>query len=211
MTVTVFGPQASAPTSCSSGGTVVGTAIVAGAGTYHPSAGFTPSAAGTYFWYASYGGDASNASSSSVCGAAMAETTVTAAGGTHGTINLVRAKVSGTKVRLTLGCTGGPCTGTLRISAVEHLTGNTPTAVVATVKKPRAKKSIDLAGGRYAVGQDATQVVTLALSRNAVRLLAKLHKLSGKLSITPTGATTPAVAKKVTFKSPRHKHKRHHR
>ena len=53
ITYTVFGPQNTAPTSCTSGGTTVGTASVAGNATYHPSAGFTPSSAGTYWWYAS--------------------------------------------------------------------------------------------------------------------------------------------------------------
>ncbi len=75
VTFTVFGPQASAPTSCGSGGTAVGSAVsVSGAGTYHPSAGFTPSAAGTYWWYASYGGDANNAASNSTCGSGMTST-----------------------------------------------------------------------------------------------------------------------------------------
>src|SRR5436305_1576161 len=55
VTFTVFGPQASAPSTCTSGGTTVGTATVSGNATYHPGAGFTPASAGTYWWYASYG------------------------------------------------------------------------------------------------------------------------------------------------------------
>src|ERR1019366_6229292 len=43
ITFKVFGPQASAPTTCTSGGTTVGTtAAAAGNGTYRPSAGYTP-------------------------------------------------------------------------------------------------------------------------------------------------------------------------
>lgn len=76
LTFTVFGPQSSAPTSCTSGGTPVGIANVSGNGTYHPSAGFTPKKPGNYWWYASYGGDASNDPAASVCGASMAETVV---------------------------------------------------------------------------------------------------------------------------------------
>ena len=53
ITFKVFGPQSSAPTSCSTGGTTVGTATVSGNATYHPSAGYTPTAAGNYWWYAS--------------------------------------------------------------------------------------------------------------------------------------------------------------
>ena len=78
ITFTVFGPQASAPSTCTSGGTTVGSAItVSGNGTYHPSSTYTPSAAGTYWWYASYGGDTFNNTSSSTCGSLMASTVVT--------------------------------------------------------------------------------------------------------------------------------------
>jgi outer membrane protein OmpA-like peptidoglycan-associated protein len=75
ITFKVFGPQASAPTDCS-GGTSVGTASVTGNSTYNPSAGFTPSSAGDYWWYASYGGDSNNNAADSTCGASMAETVV---------------------------------------------------------------------------------------------------------------------------------------
>ena len=54
----VFGPQSSAPASCSSGGTQIGTVIsVNGSATYTASTTFTPTVAGTYWWYASYSGD----------------------------------------------------------------------------------------------------------------------------------------------------------
>jgi hypothetical protein len=52
----------------------VGTATVSGNGTYHPAAGFTPTTAGTYWWYASYGGDSSNGASNSTCGTGMTST-----------------------------------------------------------------------------------------------------------------------------------------
>jgi len=76
ITVSVFGPQSSPPSSCAAGGTVVGTATVQSAGSYGPSGSFTPGSAGDYWWYANYGGDASNPSTASPCGAQMAETTV---------------------------------------------------------------------------------------------------------------------------------------
>ena len=76
ITYTVFGPQATAPTTCTSGGTTVGTATVSGNGTYNPSAGFNPSSAGTYWWYASYGGDSNNAAANSGCGSSMTATVV---------------------------------------------------------------------------------------------------------------------------------------
>ena len=52
ITFTVFGPQATAPTACTGGGTTVGTATVAGNGTYNPSRRLHPDKAGTYWWYA---------------------------------------------------------------------------------------------------------------------------------------------------------------
>ena len=72
----MFGPQATAPTSCTTGGTTVGTATVAGSGSYNSSAAFTPASAGTYWWYASYGGDTNNSAANSGCGSAMASTYV---------------------------------------------------------------------------------------------------------------------------------------
>ena len=59
-TYSVFGPQPTPPSSCTSGGTTVGTAAVSGDGTYHPSTGFTPATAGDYWWFVSYGGDTRN-------------------------------------------------------------------------------------------------------------------------------------------------------
>ena len=76
ITVSVFGPQSSPPSSCDGSGAVVGTAIVQSGGTYVPAGSFTPGSAGDYWWYAHYGGDASNPPASSPCGAQMAETTV---------------------------------------------------------------------------------------------------------------------------------------
>ena len=77
ITFTVFGPQATAPTTCTTGGTHGGHGTtVAGNATYNPSAGYTPSAVGNYWWYASYGGDANNNTATSTCGSTMSETVV---------------------------------------------------------------------------------------------------------------------------------------
>jgi hypothetical protein len=76
ITFTVFGPQASPPSSCTSGGTTVGTASASGDWTYQPSTGFTPPSPGDYWWYARYGGDVGDEPSTSTCGPDMAETSV---------------------------------------------------------------------------------------------------------------------------------------
>ncbi len=78
VTFSVYGPQASAPDSCGSAGATVGSVAVQADGAYAPAGTFTPSAAGTYWWYASYSGDANNASAAAVCGAQMPRTVVSA-------------------------------------------------------------------------------------------------------------------------------------
>ncbi len=87
ITFTVFGPQSTAPTTCTSGGTTVGTATVSGNNTYHPSAGFTPSSGGDYWWYASYGGDSNNNTATSTCGSGMSLTVVPYSGGSNGNLS----------------------------------------------------------------------------------------------------------------------------
>jgi hypothetical protein len=79
VTFKVFGPQSSPPTSCTSGGTTVGTASVSGNRTYHPSGGFAPASPGQYWWFAGYGGDRSDNAVASACGAGMAPTDVATA------------------------------------------------------------------------------------------------------------------------------------
>lgn len=79
ITFKVFGPQAAPPSSCSSGGTTLGTATVDANGSYHPSTGFTPVGAGPYWWYASYGGDALDNPAASACDLSMRSTAVSAA------------------------------------------------------------------------------------------------------------------------------------
>ncbi|HEY1734617.1 MAG TPA: hypothetical protein VGG23_09230, partial [Acidimicrobiales bacterium] len=75
VTFTVYGPQSSPPTDCSTGGTTVGSTDVSGNGSYSPSSSFTPTqAGGGYYWYASYSGDANNSPANSGCGASMPET-----------------------------------------------------------------------------------------------------------------------------------------
>jgi hypothetical protein len=84
ITFRVFGPQASAPSSRASGGTIVGSASVSSNGAYHPAAAFTPTSAGDYWWYASYDGDASDNPGATQCGAQMPATVVASTGAGSG-------------------------------------------------------------------------------------------------------------------------------
>ena len=102
ITFNVFGPQTTAPTTCTSGGTAVGSGTtVSGDGTYNPTVGFNPPSAGDYWWYASYGGDTNNNAAASTCGSGMSETvvakaspTLTAAGPGTGTVGTAIAASS---------------------------------------------------------------------------------------------------------------------
>jgi hypothetical protein len=79
ITFTVFGPLTTAPTTCTTGGTAAGTATPTGNGAYATSSSFTPSVAGTYWWYVSSPSDTNNSAAVSTCGSTMTKTVVAAA------------------------------------------------------------------------------------------------------------------------------------
>ena len=117
ITFTVFGPGAE-PTSCTSGGTTLGTATPAGDGTYTSSGSFTPTVAGDYWWYASSAGDANNNAAASACATGMSETvvglaspTLTASGPATGNAGTT---ISGSAVSSTMvGSSGTNATATI--------------------------------------------------------------------------------------------------
>ena len=82
---------------------------MSGDGSFSPTVGFTPTEAGKYWWYASYGGDMNNNPNVSACGASMAETTVKQAVPSGTTITSVR--VSARKRRATFTFTAIAGTG----------------------------------------------------------------------------------------------------
>jgi hypothetical protein len=120
ITFTVFGPQSSPPSSCTSGGTTVGTASAFGDGTYQPSAGFTAPSPGAYWWYASYGGDAGDEPTASTCGSSMPETgvlpratpTLSASGPPGG---IAGGQISASQISATLAGGSAP-TGTINFT-----------------------------------------------------------------------------------------------
>ena len=80
ITFVEFGPQASPPSSPCSGGMQIGTTrTVSGNGGYNPTAGFTPTAAGSYWLYATYTGDSSNDPATSSCPPGAAQEIVVSA------------------------------------------------------------------------------------------------------------------------------------
>jgi hypothetical protein len=100
--VYVSGPSASAPATCGGAGwTQVGGSITpSGNGAYHPSAGYTPTSGGTYWWYATYAGDAGNGPSTSTCGSSMTSTVV--AGPDTFSFSTIGTQTAGTPFTVTI-------------------------------------------------------------------------------------------------------------
>jgi hypothetical protein len=112
-------------------------------------------------------------------------------------------KTSGSLVTSTLVCdapAGLRCAGTLKLSVLEHMTGHTITAVsAARPKKPKkTTKTVTLASVTYTL-TDTSRTLKLTLNKTGKALLAKYHKLSVKLTLTPTGARNPATTKTITL------------
>lgn len=127
---------------------------------------------------------------------------------------------SGTKATLVIGCAGAPCAGTIRITHFVKPPKRGERARRARARLRRRKmassRTITLARGHYSLAPGHTEVVRLTLSKAARRLLARLHRISGHLYVTPTGASRPAIIEKVRFtsrsKAKGHgRHRRHHR
>ena len=111
-------------------------------------------------------------------------------------------KTSGSLITLTLSCHGSAgqkCSGKLKLSALEHLTGHTITAITAS-KPKKTTKTVTLASTTYAF-TGTSKTLKITLNKTGKHLLAKFHKLSAKLTLTPTGARTPATTKTITIKA----------
>ena len=150
ITIKVFGPLPSAPTACTTGGTSVGTAAVSGNATYHPSVGYTPTAAGNYWWYASYNGDANNNAAVSVCGSAMSQTVVSGSAATK--LVITTSPVSGSASN---SATLGPI-----VCQVESSSGSAVNVTANTT----VTLSSSSTGGIFAAMSGATPTTTVTIN-----------------------------------------------
>ena len=111
--------------------------------------------------------------------------------------------ISGTKASVVLGCSGAACAGTLKATVIEKLKTSAKTDGHKTAK-PKTK-TITALSGHYSLAAGKDQVVKLTLARAAIALFSKEHKFTTVLDVTPSGAKTAAVTKKLTFTAPKKK------
>jgi hypothetical protein len=158
-------------------------------------------APGTYYWQASYSGDAHNLASTSACGSEVL--TVTPAVAIEGS-----GSSSGTSVTITVDCPSSePCTVTVTITATE---------ITIVVKKASAarkkivhKRTITLATGKFTIPGKSSKKLKLNLTKAGKRLLKREHghlKANVRVSDkTPGGLelTTRTIA--IHTVKPKHK------
>lgn len=201
VTFTVFGPSASPPSSCGSGGVSLGSAQVSGDETYHPADAFTPAAPGDYWWYASYDGDPGDNAVGSACGASMPETVVALP-----KLVVGRAKVAGSSARIRLACVGpvgARCRASLRLAVTEIRKGKKVLRVIAAERK---RKVVAVASAKAALAGGQAKTLRLELNAKGRRLLVRFHRLPSRLKVLASGKTV--ASRVVTFRAPRHRHKK---
>jgi hypothetical protein len=96
-------------------------------------------------------------------------------------------RVTGTTVSVPVTCSAqaaGSCTIVLRLTVVETLRGGRPIAVAARRRSQRVTVTIGASTVHLGAGQQRT--VTVALNGTGRRLLARLHKLTARLSVSGT-------------------------
>ncbi len=169
ITYRVIGPQATAPATCTTGGTTLTAANVSANGAYNPSSTFTPTSAGTYWWYASWAGNTNNNPANSPCPPA-AQTVAFAAAApglvslvmldndTNGKVDRIVATFDATLAACTAPCTAGwtlvgvPSGGTLASVAVSGTT--------ATLTITEGAGAPDTAVGSLTVALSASSGIT---------------------------------------------------
>ena len=206
VTFEVFGPQSSAPTDCTSGGTTVGTATVSGDGTYNPSSGFTPSDAGDYWWYASYNGDSDNTPAASTCGASMAETLVAPSPiPTPPTVSNVSISTSGSSSQsgpvvdpgIEVTCPGGGSS----CSASEQATVMIGAANTPVESGPRVEHPMTLSSTQSTILAGGSSNAAFHLNQLGMRLLSDHKRLSVQITVSgyAHGATPVTATKTITL------------
>jgi hypothetical protein len=222
VTFSVFGPQPSPPAACGSPTSVAGSASVQDDGAYVPKATFTAPAAGTYWWYASYSGDSTNAPAASACGAQMPETvvsdppaspvsaptvpavttTTTSAPPAVATARILKVTTSGNLLKVTLTCRAAShqsCAGALKATTTEAGAVSTKQKKRASHAKPVPKRVVTIATVTFKVGGGTSRQVSIRLNKLGMGLLASRRKLSARLELHQERTT---LSRTVTLRLP---------
>jgi hypothetical protein len=173
-----------------------GTTAVTG-GVAAPSSGvLTALAPGTYYWEASYSGDAHNAASVSACGSeVLTVTPATTIGG--------GASSTGTSITITITCAVVPCTVTVTITI-------DPPASASAARKKRHAKTITLATGKFTIRSKGTHKLTVHLTKAGRHYLSAHHgRGSAKLLLSDkTNGTTFLSTRTIAITPAKHKRKK---
>jgi hypothetical protein len=212
VTFQVIGPQATAPTTCTTGFTTVGSATVSGNATYTSSAGYTPVAAGDYWWYVSYGGDGNNAATTSAC-PPTAETVVAKATPTDVVTNSTPTTV-GSSITFTATLAGQGVTptggvtwsvsGTSGVTACTTsttiLSAGTATCTITAIAPGTYIVSDTYAGdGNYVSVTSANDTASAAFVPNLLQIESKNGGTAGKIQAGDhVGVTFPSPISAAT-------------
>jgi alpha-tubulin suppressor-like RCC1 family protein len=147
--------------------------------------------------------DGITASSPPLALAIASQTTSTTTTSTQaGTPSIGTVKVEAPKTTVVMvSCRGAAseiCTGTLALSAVEHLRGRTITAISAAKRITTRTVALGRASYRLTGGADAA--FTITLNGTARSLLAGHHHFRARLTLTTTGSTTATATRAITIK-----------
>jgi hypothetical protein len=157
----------------------------------------TALAAGTYYWQASYGGDANNLPSTSACGSEV----LTVAGPPKSGEGATSTEST---VTLNVSCASFPCTITITLTAPETVVVK---AAQAAKKKKSKAKTIVLANGTFTISR--SQKLTLHLTKIGKQVFIAHHgrlKASLLLSEKLDGHTLQSIKTiKITPAKPKHK------
>jgi hypothetical protein len=189
VTLKVFGPQPTAPTDCSPGGTMVGSPVaVSGNDSYSPSSGYRPAAVGEYWWYASYSGDDNNNPQTSLCGAGMPSTEVVAPGpAQHVSVALAPASIAADGKSTSTG------TATVADSTDNPIAGDDVSFSADGTDPPAIGAVTDNGDGTY------TATITASTRAGHFTITASDNGHAGtksltQLAVVPANAAAPSVS-----------------
>ena len=115
------------------------------------------------------------------------------------TATIAAVRVNGSKVRVTVACAGAAgerCSGTLALSAVEHLSGH---RIIAISAATRRRRTVALGHTTFSVAGGASAAFTIALNRTAKQLLSRHHRFRAELVLSAAGRSHATATTTVSL------------